>query len=88
MKVKGQVVEQITIVKDVEVEVPDNAEYADIYDAVREKAYEKTILDAQAEHGWDGTSTEGVDVWVLVEDGKGREKAVPIDTFLDDREAK
>ena len=65
MKVRGYVEETLIVVKAVEVEVPDDADDGAIHEAVRDKCYEKTILDYQDQHGWEGTETTNVDVkWI------------------------
>ena len=65
MKVRGYVEETIIVVKEVDVEVPDNATDDIIHTTVRDKCYEKTILDYQDQHGWEGTNTLDVDVkWI------------------------
>jgi hypothetical protein len=60
--VVGRVIETLTVVKDVEVEVPDNASEQEIKDALRDKAYEKLVSDGT---GWEGVWSDGVEVEVI-----------------------
>lgn len=65
MRVRGYVEETLIVVKEVEVEVPDDADDGAIHEAVRDKSYEHTILDYKDKHGWEGVNTLNVDVnWV------------------------
>ena len=59
-KVTGRVVETLTIYKDVEAEVEDDAGEDDIEQALRDKAYEKIITDEDS--GWELDETLEVDV--------------------------
>lgn len=65
MKVRGYVEETIIVVKEIDIEVPDDAKDDAIHTAVRDKCYEKTILDYQDQHGWEGVECTDVNVrWV------------------------
>jgi len=60
LRVTGKVTESIIIQKEVSVRVRKNAGKEEIEEAIRAKAYEKTIL--QGDHGWEGIETSGVDI--------------------------
>lgn len=65
MKLTGKVVETLVVEKEVVVEVPDNSSDDTIEQAIRDKAYEQTILDGT--HGWEGIETQDVRVsWVMI----------------------
>jgi len=50
MKIRGKVVENLIVEKEVEVEVPDDADEDQIEQAVRDKAYEKMMIITET--GW------------------------------------
>ena len=66
--IKGKVTETLIVVKEVEFKIPDmegeddEEDIEDIDQMVRDKAYEKTILESWEEHGWEPVKTVDVDV--------------------------
>jgi hypothetical protein len=57
MKIKATVTETLVVQKEVELEVSTEQ---DIEEAIREKAYEDTIMDG--DHGWEGINCLEVDI--------------------------
>jgi hypothetical protein len=58
--VTGTVTETLVVQKEVTVRVKSNADVGEVKEAIRAKAYEKTIL--QGDHGWEGLETDDVDI--------------------------
>lgn len=63
-KICGKVTETIVLVKEVEIEVPDECEDGEIEDVIRKKAYEKALtdLDIKEKTGWEGADTLEVEI--------------------------
>ena len=61
-RIKGKITETIIVQKDVEVEVPDDADEDVIEQTVRDEAYKECISDIKYDHGWEGIETLAVDV--------------------------
>jgi hypothetical protein len=79
MKVVGIVTETLVVQKEVEIEVPDDADDGEIHQAVRDKSYEHTILDCKT-HGWDGVDTLDVEVtWTKYGECPGCKQERPLD---------
>lgn len=59
MRIRGKVTENLVVQKEIEIEVPDDTNDDQIEQAVRDAAYEKTIMDGT---GWEGVETFDVTV--------------------------
>lgn len=63
--INGTVTEQLTVTKDVQIEVPDPFTEEMVKEAMKEKAYAVTINDCTEQHGWSGIQTHSIEVdWV------------------------
>ena len=62
MEVKATVTEELLVTKEVSVTVPDDADEDMIDQAIRDKAYERTIPETFEDHGWECVDCLSVEV--------------------------